>query len=141
MSEFDSSKFEGLGNDGTDVYKTVVEDKNKTRAWSVAALVLGIVSILCCCLWYFGLVAGILAILFTVISRKTLGYFDGLSIGGLITAIFGIIFSGLMGIGTLMLLNNPEYMETYEQLMEEYEKALEAGGESSVFSSVIGLLK
>ena len=49
MSEFDSSKFEGLGNDGTDVYKTVVEDKNKTRAWSVAALVLGIVSIFCCC--------------------------------------------------------------------------------------------
>lgn len=141
MSEFDSSRFEGLGNDASDVYKTVVEDKNKTRAWSVAALVLGILSILCCCLWYFGLVAGILAILFTVISRKTLGYFDGLSIGGLITAIFGIIFSGLMGISNLMLINNPEFMATYEQLVEDWEKSLEAGGESSVFSSVIGLLK
>lgn len=142
MENFDRERFSGIGEEGRDVYRTVVEDKNKTRAWSVAALVLGIISIICCCMWYFGLACGILAVIFTVISRKTLGYFDGLAIGGLITAIFGIIFSGLMTYVMLVVMNDPEFLATYEQIMEEYYKELEAleGGANSVFSLVKGLI-
>lgn len=126
MSEFGNNNLKTPDNAGGEyVYRTVVEEKKKSRAWSVAALVLGIVSILCCCIDWFGLVAGVLAVIFTVISRKNLGYFDGLSIGALITAIFGIIFSGvLVGVGIYLNLH-PEILESY---LETYYEMLKDAG-------------
>ena len=115
MSEFDKDKV-GADEAGEDVFKVVVDnDKPKTRAWSVAALILGIASILCCVLYWFGLAAGAAAIVFVIISRKTLGYFDGLCIGALFTAIFGIIFSGAV---TVLMLASID-ISSFEQLLGE----------------------
>ena len=66
----------------------------KSRLWSVLALIAAVLSILLC---YFapilGIVLGVIAIGLSVVSRFRIGYFDGFSIAALICAIFGIVFS------------------------------------------------
>jgi hypothetical protein len=101
------------------VYKDAVKGKNLTRAWSVASFVLGIFSIVCCCTCWAGLVAGILAIIFAVVSRRALGYFDGMSLSGLITAIFGVVFSLLMICMTYVYMKSPEFVMLYEEIMKK----------------------
>ena len=101
-------------------------DKPKTMAWSVASLVLGIISIICCCLGWTGLIFGVAAIIFSVISRKTLGYFDGMSIAGMITGIFGLVFGAVMLLGAMMLTEefwNEFYYEFEKQYGEMYPDA------------------
>lgn len=88
----------------------------KSRGFSVASLVLGILSVICCCFGWGGLVLGILAIVFAVISRTSLKYFDGMTIAGLILGIFGTVF----GIATLFLMYGP-IAEALEEIMKELE--------------------
>lgn len=82
----------------------VVENLSKPRTmiYSILSLVLGILSlVLCCCGGWFGLGLGVLAIVFSVVSRYHLGYFDGLSIAGLVLGIAGAVF----GVGMIVLLS------------------------------------
>jgi hypothetical protein len=95
-----------------------MEDKQKNRIWSVGSLVIGIMSVLCCCLEWPGLIFGVLAIVFAILSRKNLGYFDGLAIAGVILGIFGTVFSVFMIIGGYVL----ETSEFYNEFITEFEK-------------------
>ena len=106
----------------SEVYKEVMELKHRSRGWSVASLVLGIFSILCCCAPIVGVIMGALSITFAVISRISLGYFDGLSIAGLITSIFGIIFGVSMIIFEYIILSNPEIAENLLNYLERLEQ-------------------
>ncbi len=92
---------------------------HKTRAWSVAALVLSIISILCCCVYWLGLFTGVCAVVCAIVSRRTLGYFDGLSVGAIIVSIFGIVFSAVMTYIVLVVMSDPEFIE---MLTEELRK-------------------
>ncbi len=77
--------------------------KNKGRGYSIAALVLGIVSVasccLCCCLAYLSLlvmfVCGILAIVFACLSKKETEdkKMSGMAIAGLILGIAGLVIA------------------------------------------------
>ncbi len=87
-----------------------------TRGFSVASLVLGIISIVCCCAWYVGLILGILAIVFSVVSRKKNGYFDGLAIAGLVLGIFGTVICALL----MMVILSPEFQSFYWEFYESY---------------------
>lgn len=66
--------------------------KPKTLGWSVASLVMGIVSLFTCSFGWASIIFGVIAIAFALISRFTLGYFEGKSIIGLILGIFGTVF-------------------------------------------------
>lgn len=70
--------------------------KPKTLGWSVASLVMGIVSLFTCLFGWASIVFGVIAIVFALISRFSLGYFDGKSIIGLILGIFGTVFGASM---------------------------------------------
>ena len=74
--------------------------KPKTIGWSIASLATGLVSVFTSFLGWSGLILGIAAIIFAVISRRTLGYFDGKTILGLILGIHGI----LIGITVMVLI-------------------------------------
>lgn len=92
----------------------------KTRAWSIVAIILGIASVICCCLDFVGIIAGVLSIVFALISRKTLGYFDATSIAAIIVGIFGIVLSVAMIIVGVVLINSPEYKEMILELEKLY---------------------
>lgn len=118
-----------------EVYKDVMELKHRSRGWSVASLVLGILSIICCCVWWIGLISGVLSIVLAVISRISLGYFDGLSIAGLITSIFGIMFGIFILIAEVAYINSPEF----QQLLEEIKRIEEEEDNIDVFARIKGL--
>lgn len=63
----------------------------KDNGFNIASLVLGILSIVCCCTYgVFSIIAGVLAIVFFVISKNK-GTSNGMALAGLICAIFGIL--------------------------------------------------
>ncbi len=99
--------------------------KPKTVGFSVASMVLGILSVICCCLGWSGLILGTLAIVFSIVSRKVLGYFDGMSIAGLIVGIFGVCFGGLI----IFLAYGP-IAEMFEEIMKELEASGALDGET-----------
>ena len=71
---------------------------------------------------------GVLAIVFAVVSRKTIGYFDGLAIAGLIIGIFGLVF-GISNVILDYIITNTDllsdFMAEYEKLLEEYMGEIE----------------
>lgn len=90
---------EGYGENGERDYAFQTLNKRgrpKTIGWSIAALVTGIISAVTCSFGWSSLILGIAAIVFSAVSRKTLGYFDGRSIAGLILGIFGTVFGIVM---------------------------------------------
>ena len=112
------------GEENGYAYKTVMDGVPRSRAWSVASLVLGILSVLCCCVAYGGLVMGVLAIVFAVISRRNLGYFDGMAIAGLVLGIIGTVFGAVTVASEIYLSANPELFENYLKYLESLESEL-----------------
>lgn len=92
--------------------------KKKTLAFSIVSLVTGILSILCCCFTFIGLPLGIIAIVFSVVSRKKLGYFDGMAVAGLVLGIFGAV------IGTVVFIISltPLVENTLNEITKELPK-------------------
>ena len=96
------------------VYKEVMEVKSKSRLWSVIAIFLAIVSLsLCILVCWLGFIFGVSSILAILISRKSLGYFDRITVFSLIIAIFGTIFSLLLLIASFIIKGNPELMQVF----------------------------
>lgn len=120
--DFDSGNYGEYNNrnrrfdEENDVYKTVTQNgRPKTMGWSVTSMVLGILSLVCCCFGWTGAIFGIGAIVFSIISKKTLGYFDGMSIAGLVCGIFGCVFGASIILTSLLL---PE--EFFDEFYYEY---------------------
>ncbi|MGI5357758.1 DUF4190 domain-containing protein [Streptomyces sp. CA-252508] len=69
-----------------------------SNGMGIAALVLGIVSVVLFCMWGFGIVPGILALVFGVLGRKKVqrGEADnhGVALAGIILGAVGIVVSG-----------------------------------------------
>ncbi len=115
-NEFDNNDFKS-GNNEFEYKGASNFGKPKTMGWSIVALVSGIISVICCCLGIAGIVLGAVAIASSIISRKALGYFDGLSIAGLILGVFGVVF-GASILAAFAVLGE----EIWEEYMEEFNK-------------------
>ena len=77
------------------------EQEKDKKGFSIAALVLGIIAIVCCCVWYISVPCGILAIIFGVVGIKSSK--KGMSIAGLITGAIGLVISIVMFIALVFL--------------------------------------
>jgi len=60
---------------------------------SIAAMVLGIISLLTSLIWFFSLIVGIIAIVFASLSMKNNEGGRGMAIAGLVTGILGVLGS------------------------------------------------
>ena len=89
--------------------------KNTRRSWSVAALLVAICAVVCCFLPPLGMSLGGIAVLFCIISRISLGYFDNISTASLIIAVFGIVF----GAGAIIALSNPAIKEAVQNMFKK----------------------
>ena len=78
-----------------------VEETNDKKGFSIAALVLGIIAIVFCCVWYISIPCGILAIIFGIVGIKSSK--KGMSIAGLITGSIGLIISIIMFVALVFL--------------------------------------
>ena len=96
--------------------------KPKTLGWSVASLIIGIISVVCCCFGWSSLILGVIAIGLAILSRSQLGYFDGMAIAGLVLGIFGFVFGGFL---VLLPYIIPE--EVKQSFLEGFYEGLEQG--------------
>lgn len=117
-----NNNFQGENGNNNFTYQNVNNfGKPKTMGWSVVSLVTGIVSVVCCCLGITGLFFGAVAIITAIVSRKVLGYFDGLTIAGLILGIFGIVFGLAVVISVASL--GEEFWDSYmEEFWKQYDQ-------------------
>ncbi len=105
---------------GQPAYQAYMEVKSKSRGFAVASLVLGILSVVCCCFLYVTLAMAILSIIFAIVSRRKMGYFDPLALAGLILGIIGAVF-GVANIAFEVMVR----MGMFDELLQEYEKMFE----------------
>lgn len=94
MSEFNNNNT--MPDEEEYVYKTVIDGKKPTRLWSVISLVSSVLAMALCYFGWFGMSFGILGLAMAVVSRKKLGYFDKITLGSIILAIFAVVFSVAM---------------------------------------------
>ena len=89
------------------------EVKKKSKGFSIASMVLGIISLVLLCIWYISLPCSILAIIFSIVGMKKGG--KGMAIAGLVTGIVAIclyvlIFGlAIIGFSTLNDLSTMYY--------------------------------
>lgn len=75
------------------VYKKVIKNKQNRRTWSVASIILAVLSVVLVYFSHVSLCLGLASVGCAFMSRKNLGYFDKISLAGMIIAIFGVVFS------------------------------------------------
>ena len=90
-------------------HSTVLDGVPRSRGWSVVSFAAGIISIICaiiCLIWqtaalpFVSMGFGVSAILFSILSRHNLGYFDGMAVAGIITGAMGLVF----GLGDYLIV-------------------------------------
>ena len=79
--------------DDSFVYKAVMKGEGNKRTFSVVSLILSVISVFLFVFPWVGIVLALLGVVFAVLSRRCLGYFDSFSLAGLIVGIFGIVFA------------------------------------------------
>ena len=80
---------------GEDIPKETIEqkaeeNKEESKGMSIAALILGIVSLVMLCIWYISIPCSILAIIFGILGRKKGG--KGMGTAGLVLGIITVAF-------------------------------------------------
>lgn len=99
-------------------------EQNKINGFNIAALVLGIVSIVLWCLWFISIPCAILALVFGIIGVKKNG--KALAITGIVTsaislAIWIAVFAGAFMFGFMEGLTEELDSYDYEDRYEFYD--------------------
>ena len=120
----------GYGSeDGGEDYAFQTLDRRgrpKKLGWSLASLVCGIVGAITASFGFSGIIFGVCAVVFAIISRRILGYFDGRSIAGLILGIFGTIFGASMLIYAATL-NDEDQKFLWDWIRQMFEDMEQSG--------------
>ena len=98
-----------------------IQQPAKTNGFTVASLVLGIISILCvCCCSCLFPVTAVLSIVFAVVSKKG-ERMKGMALGGMVCSIIALV---ILVFSVVFLMLNPDIVAELEQAFME---GLEAG--------------
>lgn len=120
--EFDkkSSSYEETSSEYA--FQTVTRSgKPKTIGWSLASLLCGIAALITSVFGWPGIVLGVLAIAFAIISRIILGYFDGMLTFGFILGIHGL-FIGLASTILVANLGDGEHSNLWDYFRDILKK-------------------
>ncbi len=105
------------------------KEQKRKNGFSIASLVLGIVSIACCCFNYIPLILGILSVIFAIIDKKNNATMNGMAIAGLICGIVSIALALISIVSSLLFPVDQEFMQEYMQFLEELMNSIESEGE------------
>ena len=96
----------GNGENPYNIFDKMGRPKN--IGWSIASCVAAGLSIFLSIFGWAGIACGVCAVIFSVLSRRALGYFNGWSIIGLLLGIVGTVFSTAM---VFIAFTNPELLK------------------------------
>lgn len=106
-------------------------EDNGSKGMAVVSLVLGILSLVCCCIGFpFAIVGLILAII--VLAKGKNG--KGLAVGGLITSVICLIISAIVGISMIPVM---PYMNGFIDLGKNAESYIEDYQENGTYPPVV----
>ncbi|MDF2543982.1 MAG: hypothetical protein K0S47_3700 [Herbinix sp.] len=91
------------------------EPPKKNSGMAIASMVIGICSIVLCCVWYLALPASIVGLVLGILSIRGKKSGRGMAIAGIILCSLGIVIALLLGITVLVVGNsiNPYELEEY----------------------------
>ena len=95
----------------------------QTNNLALASMIVGIFALLACCIPFVQFPLAVVSIVLVVLSKKGQPL-SGFAIAGLVLAIISIIISILMTLywGFLIsMMNDPEFMSIYNEMLEMYE--------------------
>ena len=96
---------------------------NPSKPYAIASLVLGILSVFCCCCYYISGIFAILSIVFACIARKKNGgKMPTMALVGLIFAIIGLVLFLIMLAFEIYLATIPQ--AELEKFLYEYFEAI-----------------
>lgn len=100
----DENKENVVNNNESEVNQTV--NNNATngpdkKGFAIAALVLGIIAIVLCCIWYVSIPCGIIALILGILGRKSSK--KGMSTAGIVTGVIGMILCIVLYVGIAFL--------------------------------------
>ena len=78
--------------------ETQVIEENKVNGVTIAALVLGIISIVLWCVWFVSIPCAIIALVFGIVSIKKKG--KGMAIAGIVTGSIALVVWAVLFLGT-----------------------------------------
>lgn len=123
-------------DDSRYAYETISSfGRPKTLAWSVVAMITGILSLAFALFGWAAAALGIIAVICSAVSRKTLGYFDKMSVVGLVFGIFGLV-SGTAVLLAIALAGDDFWKAFLEIFLEGYEDVIPGGNGISDGGSV-----
>ena len=123
QKEFDENAFYASSAPSPEDISGVVENLSQPRSmlYSIVSLACGIVSVVIgCCGGWLGLGIGALALVFSIVARRHLGYFDGKAIAGLVLGICGLLF-GAATVALGILINNGVLDAFLDEVIREME--------------------
>ena len=95
--------------------------KKHSKGFAIASMVLGILSVMCCCFEYFSIVMAIVAVVFFAVDRRTNGKSNGMAIAGLVLGIFGIVLSVFSILSTILFKDFYEqYSSIYSSMLDDF---------------------
>ena len=128
--EYTSTQYAGgqTFNPGQQPYGSVQPQDTGAGAMAIVSLIMGILSIVTCCVG-IGLIFGIVAIILAGISlSKKKG--KGVSIGGLVTGIIGtllslviVIYMIMAGVALGTMKDDPEFQKQFNEIIESMDEA------------------
>ena len=98
------------------------QPKGKFYGFGIASMILGIISITCCCVFGAPILFAILAVVFAIITMSKGA--NGFAIAGLVTGCIGVILNGIV----LMIIFGGGldiYLEELESVLESLEESLD----------------
>lgn len=98
-------------------------EENGSKGLSVAALIFGILGIVCCCIGFPFAIIGLILAIMALVKRKA---GKGLAIAGLITSLITLIISAIVGISMIPVMpyvgEMKEFFEDPQSAITEYEE-------------------
>ena len=89
----EESEVQGNTAESDEYYDLPLAIKSRSLIWAVISLAAGVLSILLCPFYFVSLVFSAGAAVFSLVSRKNLGFFEKYSIMGLVLGMMGFVFS------------------------------------------------
>lgn len=100
----DENKENVVNNNESEVNQTVnnnTTNEPDKKGFAIAALVLGIIAIVLCCIWYVSIPCGIIALILGILGRKSSK--KGMSTAGIVTGVIGMILCLVLYLGVVFL--------------------------------------
>mgnify|MGYP002715331137 CR=1 FL=1 len=108
-----------VGNHTTPVYSSTENTGagSNAKGLAIASMVCGILSLLCCCIWYIGGILAIVGLVLGIISIRKGTEGRGMAMAGIITSVLGLVIGiSLMLFGVFIAMTDPDW---YNELLYE----------------------